>query len=85
MEDGIGIRTPRQAIRILAVLVESGMIYILIGVSYASVHTQGLSRFLFSLQVMSLASIFIFLHFGLGNLSYTFLPVSTQLVVRGSF
>jgi hypothetical protein len=27
----------------------------------------------------------IFLHFGLGTLSYTFLPVSTQLVVRSSF
>jgi len=32
MESGIGIRTPRQAIRILALLVESGMIYIMIGV-----------------------------------------------------
>ena len=36
MEGGIGVRTPRQAIRILALLVESGMIYILIGVSSAS-------------------------------------------------
>jgi hypothetical protein len=33
MEGGIGIRTPRQAFKILAILVESGMIYILIGVS----------------------------------------------------
>jgi len=32
VESGIGIRTPRQAFRILAILVESGMIYILIGV-----------------------------------------------------
>jgi hypothetical protein len=36
MEGGIDIRTPRQALRILAILVESGMIYILIGVSSAS-------------------------------------------------
>jgi len=33
MESGIGIRTPSQAIKILALLVESGMIYILIGVT----------------------------------------------------
>jgi hypothetical protein len=35
IESGIGIRTPRQVIRILAILVESGIIYILIGVSPA--------------------------------------------------
>jgi len=33
MESGIGIRTPRQAIRILALLVESGIIYIQISVT----------------------------------------------------
>jgi len=33
MEGGIGIRTPKQVLRILAILVESGMIYILIGVT----------------------------------------------------
>jgi hypothetical protein len=36
IESGINIRTPRQAIRILAILVESGMIYILLGVSSVS-------------------------------------------------
>jgi hypothetical protein len=35
MEGGIGIRTPGQALKILAILVESGIIYILIGVSSA--------------------------------------------------
>jgi hypothetical protein len=32
MESGIDVRTPRQTTRILVILVESGMIYILIGV-----------------------------------------------------
>jgi len=33
MESGIDVRSPRQAFRILAILVESGMIYILIGIT----------------------------------------------------
>jgi len=33
MESGMGVRTPTGAIRILALLVDSGMIYILIGVT----------------------------------------------------
>jgi hypothetical protein len=48
MDSGIGIRTPRQAIRILALLVESGMIYILISVSFALVYNYGLSQSFFS-------------------------------------
>ena len=43
MESGIGIRTPSQAIRILALLVKSGMIHILIGVSSALVYKHRLS------------------------------------------
>jgi hypothetical protein len=39
MESGIGLRTPTQAIRILALLIESGMIYILISVSSILVYT----------------------------------------------
>ena len=35
MTDGVGIRTPTLAIRILALVVESGMLYIFIGVSSA--------------------------------------------------
>ena len=79
-ESGIGIRTPRLGIRILAVLVGSSVIYILIGVSSASVDKQGFSRFLFSLQVMILASTSMFLHVGL--LSSLFKRVAQQLVVR---
>jgi len=47
MESGIGIRTPTQAIRILALLIESGVIYILIGVSSALVHKHGFSYLVF--------------------------------------
>jgi hypothetical protein len=46
-ENGVGIRTPRQAIRILAVLVESGMIYILIGVSSSWCSCEGCHDFSF--------------------------------------
>jgi hypothetical protein len=48
VEGGIGIRTPRQAMKILAVLVESGVIYILIGVSSALVFKHGLSSYISS-------------------------------------
>src|SRR5579863_5953764 len=44
IESGIGVRKPRQVIRILALLVESGMIYILIGVSSTLVYKHRLSR-----------------------------------------
>ena len=47
MESGIGIRTPTQAIRILALLIESGVIYILIGVSSALVYKHGFSYHVF--------------------------------------
>ena len=45
MESGIGIQTPRQAIGMLSVLVESGAIYILISVSSFLVSTHGLLIF----------------------------------------
>jgi hypothetical protein len=48
MESGMGVRTPRGAIRILALLVDSGMIYILIGVSSTLVYKHGRSQFVFS-------------------------------------
>jgi hypothetical protein len=41
MKSGMGVRTPTQTVRILGLLVESGMIYILIGVSSASVYKHG--------------------------------------------
>jgi hypothetical protein len=41
MKSGMGVRTPTQTVRILGLLVESGMIYILIGVSSASVYKLG--------------------------------------------
>lgn len=47
---GVGIRTPTQAIRILGLVVESGMLYILVGVSSAClVHGRkhGSSRVIF--------------------------------------
>jgi hypothetical protein len=46
-ESGIGVRTPTQGIKILVLLVESGMIYILIGVSYSLVYKHGSSQFFF--------------------------------------
>jgi hypothetical protein len=85
MESGIGIRTPRQAIRILALLVESGMIYILIGVSSTLVYNHGLSQFLFSLQVMSVAILAISMRFGLTMVLSLSMIVGIQLVVRNSF
>jgi hypothetical protein len=41
MRSGMGVRIPTQTVRILGLLVESGMIYILIGVSSASVYKHG--------------------------------------------
>jgi hypothetical protein len=46
VESGIGVRTPRQASRILALLVESGAIYILIGVSPAMLYKHWLPWFI---------------------------------------
>ena len=54
MESGIGIRTPTQAIRILALLIESGVIYILIGVSSALVYKLVFSHFFFRSRALSL-------------------------------
>jgi hypothetical protein len=85
MEGGIGVQTPTQTTRILALLVESGMIYILIGVSSALEFKHGLSRFLFSLKVTSVTSIIISLRFGLKDISAIFTLVSIQLTVRNSF
>ena len=85
MESGTGIRTPTQAIKILALLIESGAIYILIGVSSALAYKHGLSRSLFSLQIATLVTITICIHFGLGGISDVFLPVGIQLAVRNSF
>ena len=45
MENGVGIRTPRQAIWLLSVLVEWGAIYILISVSSSLVPTHRLLLF----------------------------------------
>jgi hypothetical protein len=86
MESGVGVRTPRLAIKILAVLVESGMIYVLIGVSSASVYKHGLSRFPFSLQVTTLASIVISLvRLQLSEIPTVITLVDIQLAVRNSF
>src|ERR1700752_4696097 len=84
VESGIGVRTPRQAIKILALLVESGVIYILIGVSSVVVYRPGLSRTSFSPQVTSLTSIVVFVDLRLVNMATLFLRVGVQLVVRNS-
>ena len=65
MEGGIGIRTPRQAIRILAVLVESGVIYILMGVSSARCRCKGCHDLTFLLRTSSSLSSFSFTSVGL--------------------
>jgi hypothetical protein len=88
MTSGIGVRTPTQAVRILALLVESGLLYILIGVSSALEHKHGLSlarvaSVSFSLQVTALASFVIRLPFG--TLGDVFMPVAVQFVVRNIF
>jgi hypothetical protein len=49
---------------------------------FCSMYKQGLSRFLFSLQVMILASIFISFQFGF--ISSVFMPVAQQLIVRST-
>jgi hypothetical protein len=85
MESGIGIRTPRQAIRILALLVESGMIYILISVSFALVYNHRLSQFLFSLQGTIMTLVAISTRVGLGVVLQLSTAVGIQLVVRISF
>jgi hypothetical protein len=88
MTSEIGARYPSQAIRILALMVESGMLYILIGVSSALVHylarINTSSLFVsFALQVTALASLVIRLPFG--TLGDIFMPVAVQLVVRNNF
>jgi len=85
MESGIGVPTPGQVTRILALLVESGMVYILIGVSSSLEFKYGLSRFHLSLKVTSVISIIISLRFGLDDISTAFTLVSMQLTVRNNF
>jgi hypothetical protein len=82
MDHGIGIRNPSQAIRILALLIESGMIYILIGVSLALVCNQGLYQFGFSLQVTSMVLMGISMRFGLDMVFGLSKVVGIQLAVR---
>jgi hypothetical protein len=69
----------------LALLIESGAIYILIGVSFALAYKHGLSRSLFSLQIASLVTITICIHFGLTGIAEVFTPVGIQLAVRNTF
>ena len=79
--NGDGIRTPTRAVRILGLVVESGMLYILIGVSSACLvhgHKHQSSRFFFR-QVVALVSPFIDLPSG--TLSVIFLPSAGQLAV----
>ena len=88
MESGLGVRTPRQGIRILGLLVESGVIYILIliGVSSALVYEHRFSLFLL-LQVTALASIPMIqdrMSDDLGLIFMRFWPVGVQLTVRNS-
>jgi hypothetical protein len=88
MQSSIGARTPRQTIRILALLVESGVLYILIGVSSALVpHKHESSRILWflSLQIMTLASPFISGRLPSGALGDIFMPVAVQLAVCNRF
>ena len=82
MESGTGIRTPTQAIKILALLIESGAIYILIGVSSTlAYYKRGLSRSLFSLQFSSLVTMTICFLLGL-SFGDVYIPVGIQLAVR---
>ena len=86
MTSGVGIRTPPRVIRILALIVESGMLYIFIGVSSAClVHGRkhGPSRVFFSRQVVTLVSPFIHLPFW--TLSNIFALLTSQLAVRNHF
>ena len=88
MKSGIGVRTPTQAARILALLVESGVLYILIGVSFALVlHKHESSQILvfFSLQVMTLVSALISGRMPIGVLGDILMPVAVQLAVRNCF
>jgi hypothetical membrane protein len=85
IESGIGIQTSRQAIRILALLVKSGMVYILIGVSFALVYNHRLSQFLFFLQVTSVALIVLSMHFRLSMVLSLSMIVGIQLAVHNSF
>ena len=86
MTNGDGIRTPTRAIRILGLVVESGLLYIFIGVSSAYLvhgHKHQSSRFFFFRQVVALVSPFIDLPSG--TLSEIFLPLTGQLAVRNHF
>jgi hypothetical protein len=85
MENGISDQTPRGAFRILALLVESGMIYILIGVSFTLVFKYGLSRILFSLQLTTVVSVVISLRLGHNVTSTIIAIVGIQLAVRNAF
>jgi hypothetical protein len=85
MESGVGVPAHGQVTRILALLVESGMVYILIGVSPALKFKHGLSRFHLSHKVTSVISIIISVRFKLEDISTAFTLVSIQLTVRNSF
>jgi hypothetical protein len=87
MECGTGVRTPTRGIRILAILIESGMIYILIGVSFALAYKCIVTTYFSNPQVtvFTAVAVLFFLHLNHGALSNVFIPVCTQLVVRSIF
>jgi len=88
MTSGVGIRTPTLAIKILALVVESGVLYIFIGVSPACLvhgHKHGSSRVFLSRQVAVLVSTFINLPSDSGTLSNIFGSVTVHLAVRNHF
>ena len=88
MTNGDGIRTPTRAIRILGLVIESGMLYILVGVSppppvwYMDTST-GHHPFFFSRQVLVLVGPLMnppYLSF-----TETLFPSTGQLAVRNHF
>lgn len=71
-----------MASKVLGFLVESGMLYILIGVSSISAHKP--DRVIINLsQVIVLVSVFI--HLSFGTLGDILLPVGVQLAVRTKY
>jgi hypothetical protein len=79
----MGIRTPRQAIKILALLVESGLIYILISVSSAFIQNPGCHNFF--LQVTSSVTLFISTFLLISEFASVFLLVAAEVVVYNIF
>ena len=87
MTSGDGIRTPTRAIRILGLVIESGMLYIIVGVSPPPpgtwVQARVITLFLFSRQVLVLVGPFMnppYLSF-----TETLFPSTGQLAVRNHF